>query len=69
MLVDEEEEEVDQAQQPQPYQLMPCYIERLHLAQQQLEPWLADCRVRYWECFENEERAFFEQQQHLEEEW
>ena len=69
MLVDEEAEEVEQAQQPQPYQLTPRYQERFHHAQQQLEPWLADCRVRYWECFENEERAFFEQQQHLEEEW
>jgi hypothetical protein len=69
MLVDDdEEEEVDQAQQPQPYQLTSRYIEQLHLTQQQLEPWLADCHVRYWERFENDERAFFEQQQHLEEE-
>ena len=68
MLVDDEEEEVEQAQQPQLYQLTPRYQERLHHAQQQLEPWLADCRVRYWERFENEELAFFEQQQQLEEE-
>jgi hypothetical protein len=66
MLVDDEEvEEVEQAQQHQPYQLSPRYKKQFHHAQQQLEPWLADCRVRYWEHFENEKRAFFEQQQHL----
>jgi hypothetical protein len=69
MLVDEEEEqEVEQAQQHQPYQLTLRYRERLRLAQQRFEPSLADCRMHYWERFENEERAFFEQQRHLEEE-
>jgi hypothetical protein len=34
------------------------------VAQQQRKPWLADCHVRYWDNFENEEQEFFEHQQH-----
>jgi hypothetical protein len=70
MLIDEEPEEEYAAQQHQlqPDQLMLHYREKLIIAQQQLEPWLADCHVRYWEHFENEEQDFFEHQQHQEEE-
>ena len=68
MLEDEEAEEEYEAQQHQLklYQLTPHYIEWILVAQQQLEPWLADCHVRYWERFENKERDFFEHQQHQE---
>jgi hypothetical protein len=61
VLVDEVEEE-DQAlkHQQHPYLLMLHYRERFFVAQQQLEPWLADCHMQYWECFNNEERDFFE---------
>jgi len=60
MLLDKEPEEEYAAQQHQvqPYQLTPHYMEQFIAAQQQLEPWLADCHVRYWEHFENEERDF-----------
>jgi len=70
MLIDEEPEKEYAAQQHQlqPDQLMLHYREKLIIAQQQLEPWLADCHVRYWEHFENEEQDFFEHQQHQEEE-
>jgi hypothetical protein len=31
------------------------------VAQQQLEPWLTDCCVRYWDRFEEEQRIFYEE--------
>jgi hypothetical protein len=40
------------------------YWEQFMVAQQQRKPWLADCHVRYWDNFENEEQEFFEHQQH-----
>jgi hypothetical protein len=40
----------------------------IHGCPEQLEPWLADCRMQYWEHFKNEERNFFEHQQHQERE-
>jgi hypothetical protein len=52
-----EEDEGNQHQQ-QPYQLTSHYREWFIVAQQQLEPWLADCWVLYWHHFEEEEKVF-----------
>jgi hypothetical protein len=64
MSVDEgEEEDLAQRHQQHPYQLTLRYRERFLVAQQ-----LADSRMQYWERFKNEERDFFEHQQHQERE-
>jgi hypothetical protein len=68
MIVDEEAEKEDKAEQhqQQPYQLTPCYRECFMVAQQQLDLWLTDCHILFWDHFEKEQRIFYEEEQHRE---
>jgi hypothetical protein len=67
MLVETlEEKDWAKQHQQQLHQLIPCFWEWFNVPQQQFEPWLAACHVRYWEHFENEEQELFKQQKNQE---